>query len=323
MGDSINKPLISVIVPVYKVEKYLQRCIDSILGQTYENLEIILVDDGSPDDCPRICDDNAARDSRIRVLHKQNGGQSDARNTGLEVFQGAYVMFVDSDDWIEEDYIAVMFREIQTNSYDMVISGVTYVFDDKRKIKVCEAKNRNIGELVKSSLLGYACNKLYRRDIIKRKFERIVREDMLFNLGVFVDTPQLRYGVVDNSGYNYYQRAESTLHSASVIPVQEVYMWLNRVSVLFGEIQCETKEAVINHIAYVFLTDSFITVVNAGKNTVRATEYIKAVFSSLPQDFLKSTYASNKLYKTTWFAYKTGLVRIYTLYLRAICGRGK
>ena len=95
-----NRPLISVIVPIYNVERYLKQCIDSIIVQTYSNLEIILVDDGSLDACPQICDDYAKKDKRIRVLHKKNGGLSDARNAGLEIASGQYVGFVDSDDYI-------------------------------------------------------------------------------------------------------------------------------------------------------------------------------------------------------------------------------
>jgi len=92
--------LVSIVIPVYKVEKYLDRCMSSVLGQTYQNLEIIMVDDGSPDQCPQLCDEYASRDSRIRVIHKENGGQSSARNAGLDIMSGDYCFFVDSDDFI-------------------------------------------------------------------------------------------------------------------------------------------------------------------------------------------------------------------------------
>ena len=98
--QNTNNELVSVIVPVYKVEPYLDRCVASILAQTYPNLEVILVDDGSPDNCPALCDAWAPRDARIRVIHKKNGGQSDARNVGLDAASGAYISFVDSDDYI-------------------------------------------------------------------------------------------------------------------------------------------------------------------------------------------------------------------------------
>ena len=111
MGEAARNgnPLISVIVPVYKVEEYLARCVDSILGQTYRNLEILLVDDGSPDRCGVMCDEYASRDSRIRVIHKENGGLSSARNAAIDVARGEYIGFVDSDDWIEpETYEALL-----------------------------------------------------------------------------------------------------------------------------------------------------------------------------------------------------------------------
>lgn len=92
--------LISVIVPVYKVEKYLKRCVDSILAQTYPCLEVILVDDGSPDGCPAICDEYAREDRRVRVIHKENGGLSDARNAGIDAAKGKFLGFVDSDDYV-------------------------------------------------------------------------------------------------------------------------------------------------------------------------------------------------------------------------------
>ena len=94
------EPLISVIVPIYKVEEYLNRCVESLVNQTYKNLEIILVDDGSPDNCPEMCDRWAKQDKRIRVIHKKNGGLSDARNAGMRIATGEYIAFVDSDDLV-------------------------------------------------------------------------------------------------------------------------------------------------------------------------------------------------------------------------------
>lgn len=106
------KPLISVIIPVYGVEKYLRRAVDSVLKQTYRNLEIILVDDGSPDSCPEICDEYAAKEARVRVIHKENGGLSDARNAGLDIAGGDYIAFLDSDDYFAPFFIEALYKEL-------------------------------------------------------------------------------------------------------------------------------------------------------------------------------------------------------------------
>ena len=118
------KPLISLIVPVYNVEPYLRRCVDSILNQTYTNLEVILVDDGSPDNCGAICDEYAAKDPRVRVIHKENGGLSDARNAGLEIMTGSLVGFVDSDDWIEPQMYRRLYELLTQFDADMAFGGV-------------------------------------------------------------------------------------------------------------------------------------------------------------------------------------------------------
>lgn len=117
--------LISVIVPIYKVEAYLRKCVDSIIGQTYKNLEIILVDDGSPDGCGAICDAYAAEDDRIKVIHKQNGGLSDARNAGLDIMTGEYVGFVDSDDWIEPEMYEKLMENMKHFQADISFGGVS------------------------------------------------------------------------------------------------------------------------------------------------------------------------------------------------------
>ena len=122
--------LISVIVPIYKVEKYLRKCIESILSQTYTNLEIILVDDGSPDKCGEICDEYEKRDSRIKVIHKKNGGLSDARNAGLDIMAGNYVAFVDSDDWIEPQMYEHLLAKLHYFHADISIGGVSCDLDD-------------------------------------------------------------------------------------------------------------------------------------------------------------------------------------------------
>lgn len=140
MGDC----LVTVVVPVYKVEKYLDRCVESIINQTYRNLEIILVDDGSPDCCPQMCDTWAERDPRIKVIHKENGGLSDARNAGLDVSKGKYIVFVDADDYVEREYITYLYRLIMENQADLATCEFRFVKEDGRLINHVE----NNGDVV-------------------------------------------------------------------------------------------------------------------------------------------------------------------------------
>lgn len=122
--------LISVIIPVYKVEEFLDHCIESIVEQTYRELEIILVDDGSPDECPLKCDKWAERDRRIRVIHKKNGGLSDARNVGMSIATGSYISFIDSDDWISPDFYEKLYHSIIESNAQIAASGIVWAYND-------------------------------------------------------------------------------------------------------------------------------------------------------------------------------------------------
>ncbi len=128
------KMTFSVIVTIYKVEEYLRRCVDSILSQTYSDFELVLVDDGSPDGCPAICDEYAANDGRVRVIHKKNGGLVSARNAGIAVARGEYVCYVDADDWIREDLLETVYqRAVKDYEPDMIIFGSVRKYDDREE----------------------------------------------------------------------------------------------------------------------------------------------------------------------------------------------
>ena len=129
-------PLISIIVPVYKAEKYLHKCVDSLLEQTFTDFEILLVDDGSPDKSGEICDEYAEKDSRIRVFHKENGGVSSARNLALDNAKGEFVMFLDSDDWLDNVCLDVCINTINDNVLDVLQFGFMYVYDTYQVSKV-------------------------------------------------------------------------------------------------------------------------------------------------------------------------------------------
>ena len=171
----MENPLVSVIIPVYKVEPYLRTCVDSVLAQTYENLEVILVDDGSPDNCPAICDEYAAKDSRVRVIHKENGGLSDARNAGLEAAKGEWICFVDSDDAVDENYVGFLLEAAVENDCEIAVCGYkcfsgTYEIASKKRLsKKCKVispakavKNQYAADVTKYVV---AWNKIYRRDL--------------------------------------------------------------------------------------------------------------------------------------------------------------
>lgn len=207
--------LISVIIPVYKVEPYLDRCINSIVGQTYPYLEIILVDDGSPDQCPRICDDWADKDNRIKVIHKENGGLSSARNAGLDVATGDYISFVDSDDYISEEMFETMLSAILRNKVSVACCGRVRV-SNTSKIEMFTLLKEQllsgeeaIKELLKGGMVEEAAwDKLYRSDVFKnRRFpvgeinEDIVQTvEILGNCGHIVHVGKALYYYCENTG---------------------------------------------------------------------------------------------------------------------------
>ena len=188
-------PEISIIVPVYNVEKYLERCVNSILGQTFTDFELILVDDGSPDNCPMLCDEWEKKDERIRVIHKKNGGLSSARNAGLRIAKGRYIGFVDSDDWIVSDMYEYLYNLIQKENVDI---SMCFFSRDPKKLEV-GLDEANICYLDKMKLQefffrthGEASNyavwvRLYKRDILKDVsfIEGKINEDVLFSYDVY------------------------------------------------------------------------------------------------------------------------------------------
>lgn len=203
--------LISIIVPVYNVEKYLNKCIDSIISQTYKNLEIILVDDGSPDNCGTICDEYADRDNRIKVIHKENGGVSSARNIGIKKSNGNWIVFVDADDWIEESYCKNMLNTAMQNEADVVLCGYNRVVGNKiEKIDIlkdtCKYDSHEylIKTLNPQTGFGFVSRKIIKKDIIKEiefDTEIEVGEDALFNIMMSKNIKKAI--VLDEILYNY------------------------------------------------------------------------------------------------------------------------
>lgn len=207
--------LISIIVPVYKVEKYLRRCVQSIICQTYSNIEIILVDDGSPDRCGEICDEYASKDERIKVIHQKNKGVSAARNAGLDVAKGEYIAFVDSDDYVEKEYIDVLYNNIFDS--DVVIAGYERLTENGSIIsKNTTDKVKNIQIPDGFSMLlgnGVVWGKLMRKNIIGNiRFDTsyCVGEDGLFLHTVYRKCRQIK--LIPDILYNYIQYDNSAFH---------------------------------------------------------------------------------------------------------------
>ena len=218
----MKNDLISIIIPVYKVEKYLEKCIESVLKQTYTNLQIILVDDGSPDNCGKICYEYAKKDSRIEVIHKANGGLSDARNVGISKAKGRYIGFVDSDDYIKEDMYEILLNLIKKYDADVSICNLYDVIDGNECIRNKENGIREYSriDILKEILLdkniqSYAWNKLYKKELfdeikypIGKKYEDIGTTFYLFekcNKIVVTSEPE----------YYYLKRADSLVNNVT------------------------------------------------------------------------------------------------------------
>lgn len=211
-------PEISVIVPIYKVEKYIDRCVESILAQSFADFELILVDDGSPDACPQICDEYAKKDSRIKVVHKQNGGLSDARNAGIDVAEGEWLAFIDSDDYVHEDYLKLLYNSAIENGADLAICDFVRVNDDEEVIEdehgfdglVTEDKNAMFEYMYSNWRIRPAWNKLYKKEIfseLRFEFGKIHEDEFAIHHVLY----NCHKAVVVSDGLYYYRVRQNSI----------------------------------------------------------------------------------------------------------------
>ncbi len=213
-----NTPLISVIVPIYNVENYLERCLQSILSQTYRNLEIILVDDGSKDSCGEICDNFQKKDKRIKVIHKENGGLSDARNKGLDIATGEYISFIDSDDWIDLKTYEISIRKMQECNAQIVAFNVLWVYDGKEftpdlsaEYEIMDSEQAILTTVGNTKVRTTAWNKLYKADLIGdfRFIKGKLNEDEFFTFKILDRAEKIVY--LHRECYYYFQRSNSIM----------------------------------------------------------------------------------------------------------------
>ena len=298
----MNEPLISIIVPVYNTEKYIARCIKSILNQTYKSIELILVDDGSADNSPKICDEYAERDSRIKVIHKKNGGVSSARNAGLDIAKGDYVGFVDSDDFVGERMYELLYRAVQDR--DDVISNLmfTRVFSDGRTAASSVphdtdeiiSKETFIKELLLHKGDASVCSKLFPRKVLKGKRfdESKLNEDVIFMFSLLKDVESISF--VGAIGYYYYVREGSTTNAYGQAFCDMVENSLIIKDIVYSEYPALKKQAdrfaLVQHVEYLLhLPDNLAN----GNNElyVKALHYVrKNAFKNLFNRFLSSKY---------------------------------
>lgn len=327
------EPLISVIVPVYNVEPYLRKCVDSILNQTYRNLEVILVDDGSPDGCPAICDEYAEKDDRIRVIHKINEGQAIARNTALRVASGEYVAFVDSDDWIERNlYETVM----QHAPFDVALFGCTYVNAKTGEQVVnaaCDTPTRlcwredtaAVERIVKNSLFGYACNKVYSKSVLHGlEIPNVqLREDLLFNMEVYSRTSEIR--LVDCSGYYYVQHENSTLKKCYSGDVPDISYVAKKMTVIHPQLPEAVNRSLANSVVKQYLCDAMYKFIfmNQTLTGAEAISAIRIVFSHRAMIYsVPVNKEDNSMFKLLAVCYKYMMPGVFYCLMRTKWNRG-
>lgn len=300
--ESGEKKLISIIIPVFNVEKYLNRCVESIVKQTYKNLEIILVDDGSPDNSPKLCDEWARKDSRIKVIHKENGGVSSARNVGIQNALGDYIAFVDSDDWIDEAMCEkVVEHAIKTNA-DMVFFKFRRVYENgkvfenkevalesvKRKdIKVfftsCTDKNGNYLDV-----MGSACRILFKKNIAQSCLfsEKLKHgEDLFFVLNCLEKANKVE--VLDEVLYNYYYNDQS-------VTTKVCENYFQNITTLFKHERTYFKEKNLSDYEY-FITHAYVSRVVA--KMIQQKHFVKNMKNLCKNDELLKECLNKNYYK--------------------------
>lgn len=316
----------SIIIPIYRVEKFLCKCIDSVLFQTFTNFEIILVDDGSPDNCPEICDEYAAKDSRIKVIHKPNGGLSDARNAGLDVAKGEYVIFVDSDDWWDNKEALVKINDslIHSNA-DVLIFGMKKFFTQENRmgdIRIPQKYDKGDYTLSHAQIMqqymfnniyvACACDKVVRRSLIEKDKQRFVKrqlsEDIEWCCKLLNKNP--RIDILEEAIYVYRQQVSTSI--TANVGVKNIKSILD---VIVRYATPETSVPLLNFLAnqYVLLMTNFMRLSKADQKEFEKD--IKSFWWLLDYNWYPYVRMVSRI-KFLGYCITKNLLRMYYLYKR-------
>lgn len=282
-------PLVSIIVPVFNVEKYLEECLDSILNQTYKNIEIILVDDGSTDSSGKICDEYLKKDSRIKVFHKINQGVSITRNFGVEKSNGEYITFVDSDDFLPRFSIEILVKEIENEKADILICAMKRekIKENLSYNKIIFNREEALIELFKGGLYRFSLSaKLYRTNIVKKyKFpEGKIHEDQATTYKYFLEINKIVY--IDYVGYIYYRRENSILTKKYNIKRLDSFSnWQEIVENMKAENFSIKKQMYLRYLWWIFDNLNYIASTDDSKDI--KIKYMKIIKDSLKGNRLK------------------------------------
>lgn len=278
-----EKPLISIIVPVYKVENYLQKCIDSILAQTFTDFELILVEDGSPDNCPALCDAAAEKDARVRVIHQKNGGLSAARNAGLDAAMGAWIGFVDSDDYIAPEMYEKLYRAVQEAGAELAICDFVRV-DENGCAYTCEHVS-----IMRPGFTG--------RELLKNATDTVIQPawNKLYHRSIFA---QLRYPV-GKLNEDLFLIPEICLRIQKAVMVPDVlYYYVHRSGSIMGGKRTlrhyDAAEAACGYWKCLVENGAYDSLVNAARFTLGCVSW---VYRRLPAELQKSPYSKKMLRK--------------------------
>lgn len=300
-------PEFSIIVPIYKTEAYLDRCISSILQQSFQDYEVILIDDGSPDRCPDICDYYKELDTRVKVIHKQNGGVSSARNAGLAIAEGEYIWFIDSDDYIGVDSLQRLYEIENKHRADL------YVFSNYHINEEFSGEINNFFEKYYFTyILGFGpCNKLYKRKIIQMNeiqfdIQETIGEDLLFNICYYKCLFERKgkiYFCQDQGFYTYVDREDSAMHTSSKIRLKCQLRLFDKLNLKMSDALTE------NSITYLFYLHLIAGIGQAAQADLHSAEFARLDFSKYMKwinnfDYIKKAFFKNEN------ASKMGKIRI-------------
>lgn len=321
---------VSIILPIYNVENYLERCVETVLGQTYEEIEVILVDDGATDDSGKICDDLAKKDTRIRVIHKQNGGLSSARNIGYQAATGEYLMYIDSDDAIKKDLVERCVKSIEDTRSDIVIYGYEKVSESGDVLEICKWGNKTytrdemesyLFQAITEMSYGYAWNKLYRKSVLDQSGiladgKVIDREDLVYNMELLSYWNKITF--IDYAGYEYLQRGNSLLHNSNLARLQGIEYFVNRMhDIDVGKKDVNRKVFNMNVLHY--LADCIIKNIiwNDSLKSKEKKKIMKEIISTCPhRDKLYQDSDNSKHLQMLYKSIISGKMRYFYAYVR-------